>query len=403
MKIVFSQKQKEIKIDLTHTSMNMKRKICFVITSKIHYGRSKLLLQQIKDHNDLDLQIVVGASAILPRYGDVLDALEKDGFSCNAKIVMTLEGGSPVAMAKTAGFGIAEFSTVFDNLRPDVVVVRADRYEVLSAAVAAAYLNIPVAHIEGGDVSGNIDESVRHAITKFAHIHFPTNELSRDRIVRMGEHPDFVFNVGCPGVEIAARNSLEVSNEYINRIGVGADIDLSKPYVVVMQHPVTSEVGDNRKHTEETLKAIDASGLPTIWFWPNIDAGTDEVSKAIRVYREQGKMQNVKFLKYISGESFLALLKGAACLIGNSSAGIKEGSYFGLPVVNIGTRQHGRMRGPNVVDVRYDAAEIEKAIREQVEHGPYPSSDLYYKPGTSQQIAQILASTDVYTQKRFHE
>ena len=157
--------------------MNNKiRKICAIITSNIHYARNKLILREIQKRKNLELQIVVGASAILPAYGDVLKLMEKDGFKLNAKITMTLEGGNPIAMAKTTGIGITEFATTFDNLTPDIVLVRADRYEVLSAAVAAAYLNIPVAHIEGGDVTGTIDESVRHAVTKLSHIHFATNE-----------------------------------------------------------------------------------------------------------------------------------------------------------------------------------------------------------------------------------
>src|SRR3989338_6441718 len=181
-----------------------KRKICFVVTSHIHYTRNKLVLDATRDHPRVELQIVVGGSAILPKYGEVLDLMQKDGFKCSAKITMVFEGGSPIAMAKTTGIGITEFATVFDNLNPDVVIVRGDRYEVLSAAIAASYLNIPVAHIEGGDVTGTIDESVRHAITKLAHIHFATNEVSLGRILRVGERPEYVFNVGSPELEFTA-------------------------------------------------------------------------------------------------------------------------------------------------------------------------------------------------------
>lgn len=380
-----------------------KRKVCFIITSKIHYGRSKYILQKIKDHPNLDLQIIVGASAILPTYGDILSLMEKDGFPYNAKITMTLEGGSAVAMAKTTGIGITEFATAFDNLQPDVVVVRGDRYEVLSAAVAAAYMNIPVAHIEGGDVTGTIDESVRHAITKFAHIHFATSEESRQRIIQMGEHPDYVFHVGSPELEMIENQKFTISNEYINSFGVGAEVDLSKPYLLVMQHPVTSEVSENRNNTEETLKAIDKSNIPAIWFWPNVDAGTDEVSKAIRTFREQDKLQKVRFIKFIPAEQFIALLDGATCLVGNSSSGIKESSFLGTPVVNIGTRQQGRRRGENVIDTPYEEKNILEAIELQVLHGKYPQSHLYYKPGTSKKIVEILSEKKLYTQKRFFE
>ncbi len=378
-----------------------KRKICFIITSMIHYGRSKLILSEIQKNDSLELQIVVGASAILSKYGDVIEELGKEGFPCHSKITMTLEGGTPVAMAKTTGLGIAEFATVFDNLQPDVVLVRGDRYEVLAATIAAAYLNIPVAHIEGGDVTGTIDESVRHAITKLAHIHFTTHEEARRRVLSMGEHTDYVFNVGCPGLEFLAKNNYTVSNDLVNYLGVGDAIDIDKPYLVVMQHPVTSEMGENRGSIEETLNAVYELDIPTIWFWPNVDAGTDEISKGIRIFREKNNPRRMRFIKYLPPEQFVGLLKKSACLVGNSSAGIKEASFLGVPVVNIGTRQSGRMRADNVIDVGYDRDEIKTAVQKQVAHGSYPPSSAYYKDGTSKKIVDILSSIKLYTQKKF--
>jgi len=380
-----------------------KRKICFIITSQIHYARSKLILNELRNRNDIELQIVVGASAVLPNYGEVLDLLEKDGFKCDGKIIMTLEGGNPVAMAKTTGIGVIEFTTVFDNLKPDIVIVRGDRYEVLSSAIAAAYLNITVAHIEGGDVTGTIDESVRHAVTKLAHIHFATSDESKNRIIRMGEDPDYVFNFGCPELEFVARNTYEVSNELINYLGVGDAVDINKPYLVVMQHSVTSEIGQNRKNIEATLNAVYGLEIPTIWFWPNIDAGTDEVSKGIRVFREHRNPKHIRFIKHLPPEEFIGLLKGASCLVGNSSAGIKESSYLGLPAVNIGTRQSGRKRAKNVIDVGYNEDEIREAISKQLEHGRYKSSDIYYRLNTAKNITDILASIKLYTQKSFKD
>lgn len=381
--------------------MKHKRKICFVITSKIHYGRSTLILNALKKRSDVELQIVVAASALSEMSGDVLADLKRDGFSVNDKIVMTIEGGNSVAMAKTAGVGIMEFTTAFDNLQPDIVVVRGDRYEILSAAVSASYLNIPVAHIEGGDVTGTIDESVRHAITKLAHIHFPTNAFSAERIIRMGENPRYVFNAGASDIEFVAKNRFRVSERLVNRLGVGDVIDIDKPFLLVMQHSVTSEIGRNYAHMEETLHAVRELGIPTIWFWPNVDAGSDEVSKAIRTFRELEHPRHMRFHKYLPPEQFIGLLKRASCLVGNSSAGIKECSYLGVPVVNIGTRQQGRMRAENVVDVEYKKAAIKRAIKKQIAHGPYESSDIYYKKGTSKSIAQTLATVKLYSQKHF--
>ena len=380
-----------------------KRKICFIITSGIHYSRSKLILQELKMRKDVELQIVVAASAILSTYSDVLSLMKKDGFHCNAKITMVLEGGSPVAMAKTTGIGITEFATAFENLSPDIVVVRGDRYEVLAPAVAAAYLNIAIAHIEGGDVTGNIDESVRHAITKLSHIHFTTNEDSKKRVIRMGENPKYVFDVGGPEIEFVARNHFKASNKLINYLGVGDMIDINNPFIMVMQHPVTSEQAKNRQHIEETLYGVCDLNLPVIWFWPNVDAGTDETSKGIRIFREKHSPSHMRFIKHIPSEEFVGLLKRSACLVGNSSSGIKECSFLGVPVVNIGSRQNRRLRADNVIDTDYNRNEIKKAVQKQIKHGPYKSSHIYYKKNTSKKISQILASVDLYTQKFFHD
>lgn len=381
---------------------NKKRKICFIITSKNHYARSKLILDEIKKRKDLELQIIIGASALLAKYGNVEPIMKKDGFSHNFKISMAIEGGDSLAMAKTTGVGTTEFATAFHNLEPDVVVVRGDRYEILSAVIAAAYLNIPIAHIEGGDVTGNIDESVRHAVTKLAHIHFATNEQSMNRILRMGENPNYVFNFGCPGLEVAAKSKGKISNESFSRWGVGSVIDMNRPYLIGIQHPVTSEIDKNRENIIKTLQAVHELKIPAIWFWPNIDAGTDETSKGIRTFREHNNPA-IYFIKSMPPEEFITLLKGSLCLIGNSSAGIKECSYLGIPVVNIGSRQDGRMRAKNVIDAGYDKQSIKLAIEHQLRRKRYKSSNIYFQKDTSKKIAQVLAKAKLYTQKRFQD
>ena len=378
------------------------RKVCFVITSHIHYARSKRILRELRHHPEIELQIIVGASAILPNYGDVLRLLEADGFEADEIITMTVEGGNPVAMSKTTGLGIIEFTTAFHNLKPDVVIVRGDRYEVLAAAVAATYLNIPVAHIEGGDVSGSIDESVRHAVTKLSHIHFTTTDQAAERVRRMGEQPDYVFNFGAPELELVTENHFEVTNEFINRIGVGDAVDLNKSFIMVIQHPVTTE-RDNRENIQKTLDAILELEIPTVWFWPNVDAGTDQISNAIRSFREHHNPSHIRFIKFLPAEEFLALLSKSACLVGNSSAGIKESSYFGLPVVNIGSRQSGRARAENVADVDYNKEQIMSAVQRQIAAGRYPSSQLYCKADTAKNIVDTISKVKLYTQKKFND
>lgn len=373
--------------------------------NRIHYARQKHLLDLLNKNSKIELQLVVGGSVLLEKYGErFLSAIQDAGFVVNETLFNVIEGGNHVTMAKTAGLTALEFSNSLHKLNPDIVLIRGDRFEQLAAAMVAAYLNKTIAHIEGGDVTGTIDESVRHAITKLAHIHFVTNEAARRRVIQMGENPRLVFNVGSPDVEFAALVDKELDGRVINQTGMGPKIDLKKPFLVVMQHPVTTEK-TNRRNIETTLKTIDELNIPTVWFWPNSDAGTSDMSKAIRIYREQGKIKNnkIRFVTDILPEHFIALLRSAKVMIGNSSAGIKECSYLGVPVVNIGTRQQNRLRGANVLDVGYAGTEIKKAIQKQLAHGPYPRSDIYYKLNSSKKIVEILSKTKLYSQKRFYD
>lgn len=340
----------------------------------------------------------------MDKYGErFIPTVQKDGFIINDTLFNVVDGGSHIAMAKTAGLTALEFANSLHKLNPDIVLIRGDRFEQLAIAMVAAYLNKTIAHIEGGDVSGTIDESVRHAITKLSHIHFVTNEDSRRRVIQMGENPRRVFNVGSLDVEAASLVNKKLDNRFINSVGTGGKIDINKPFAIVLYHPVTTEK-NNRKHGAIVLKAIDELNIPTIWFWPNNDAGTNDVVKAIRVHREREKLKNdkMRFITNLSPDDFIALLKQSNVLIGNSSAGIKESSYIGTPVVNIGTRQRDRLRGPNVIDVACNYDAIKKAVKEQFSHGKYPRSDIYYKPHSSRKVAEVLQKTPLYCQKTFN-
>ncbi|TSC67335.1 MAG: UDP-N-acetylglucosamine 2-epimerase [Parcubacteria group bacterium Gr01-1014_66] len=372
------------------------------MTSRIHYARQKNLLQLLRDDPQIELQLVVGGSALLERYSErFLPAIQSDGFTVHETLFNVIEGGNHVTMAKTAGLTALEFANTLSRLNPDLVLIRGDRFEQLALTMVAAYLNKTIAHIEGGDVTGTIDESVRHAITKLAHVHFVTNDDARRRVLQMGENPEHVFNVGSLDVEFAASVNTALPSDFVNRGGVGTEVDLGKPYLMVIQHPVTTET-DNRKNIEQTLHAVEDIGMQTVWFWPNSDAGTAEMAKAIRVFREQANPTTpIRFVTDVLPEDFIALLKGAACLVGNSSSGIKESSYLGTPVVNIGTRQHHRLRGQNVVDVGYDRETIAVAIQKQLTHGAYPSSTIYYTGATSNKIAEILIKAPLAIQKEF--
>jgi UDP-hydrolysing UDP-N-acetyl-D-glucosamine 2-epimerase len=375
--------------------MSTKRKIAVVITARPSYSRVKTVLTAIQKNPELELQLVVAASALLDRYGSAVNYIEKDGFTIAAKVFNVLEGENLTAAAKTTGIGILELSTVFDNLMPDIVVTVADRFETMATAIAASYMNIPLAHIQGGEVTGNIDEKVRHAITKLSDYHFVASESAKERVIKLGEDPTMVFNTGCPSIDLASAivNSKSLSfDPYEKYGGVGAKPDLSQGYLVVMQHPVTTEYQDSRKHIEATLEAIYKLEKPTLWFWPNVDAGADGTSTGIRAFREQYRLPNVHFFKNMEGMDFLQLLRHSDCLIGNSSVGIRECAFLGVPVINIGTRQNRRDRGNNVVDVSYDKNEIIVAAQDSIAKGKVKPSDVYGGGEAGQQIADLLAT-----------
>lgn len=382
--------------------MQSRRKICVVITARPSYSRIKTALQAIQAHPALELQLVVAASALLERYGSAVRVVEQDGFAITAKVFNVLEGENLTAAAKTTGLGILELSTVFNQIQPDVVVTIADRYETMATAIAASYMNIPLVHIQGGEVTGNIDEKVRHAITKLADYHFVASEDARQRVIRLGEHPDFVFNTGCPSIDLAAQvvrtPSLDF-NPYTKYGGVGAQPDYQGGYLVVMQHPVTTEYAAARAQIEETLHAVKDQEAAVFWFWPNVDAGADGTSTGIRAFRERHALPNFHFFKNIEPGDFLRLLYHAQVLVGNSSVGIRECAYLGVPVVNIGTRQHRRERGLNVLDVDYDRREIQQGIEYFLQTGRPPSSEIYGRGQAGQQIADLLAAVPLRSHK----
>ena len=373
--------------------MDRIRKICVVITARPSYSRVKTALQAIKDHPALELQLVVAASALLERYGSAVNYIEKDGFEITARVFNVLEGENLTAAAKTTGIGILELSSVFENLRPDIVMTVADRFETMSTAIAASYMNIPLAHIQGGEVTGNIDEKVRHSITKLADYHFVASEGAKERVLKLGEDPEMVFNTGCPSIDLAklvADDPHLDFDPFEKYGGVGSQLDLSDGYYVVMQHPVTTEYEASRNHIEESLKAMTEADKPVLWFWPNVDAGADGTSKGIRAFREKNPDTTFHFFKNMEPFDFLRLLYNSSGLIGNSSVGIRECAYLGVPVVNIGSRQNKRERGNNVKDVQYNANQILRALHEfNNSERPVPSY-VYGGGDAGDQIANLL-------------
>lgn len=381
----------------------MTRKVCIVINSRANYGRSKSILSAIKNQSDLELQLVVGASALLYRYGDVSKIIKNDGYKINAYVHSIIEGETPQTMAKSTGLSIIELSNHFENLKPDIVLTVADRFETIATAISASYMNIVLAHTQGGEKSGSIDESVRHSITKLAHIHFPATQKAKQNIIKMGENPKNVFLTGCPAMDLIPKKKSKINQVFFDKYGgVGPKIDVSKPYIVVLQHPVTTEYGSGFNQINQTLKAIklfEKSDTQIVWLWPNVDAGSDDISKGLRMYREKYNPRNIHFFRNFSPEDYITLIANSKCIVGNSSSGLREGSYLGIPCVNIGNRQVERERGKNVIDVGYDYKSIFNAINLQINQH-YKPSKLYGNGNAGKKIASFLSKVDLNINKK---
>lgn len=379
-----------------------RRKVCVVLVDRANYGRLKPVLQAIQSHERLELQIVAAGTMVLERFDQPVRGVQADGFRVDGEVYIELEGSTPSTMAKSIGIGIIEFASEFQRLRPEVVLIIGDRYEALAATLAAAYMNICIVHIQGGEVSGSIDESARHAMTKFAHYHFPSTQRAAEYIIRMGERPDTILGVGCPGSDIARLSDRRLLSETINGRGSGALIDVDRPFLLVVFHPTTTEFGGERAQCDELLAALKVVEQPTVLLWPNIDAGADHISKAVRVFRDRHKPAWLRTLINLPPEDYLKVLGSTACAVGNSSSFVRDAGYFGTPVVLVGSRQDGRETDDNVRRVRPVAEEIWAAIAQQLAHGRYPASTLYGDGFVAERIAEALAELRPYRQKQLY-
>lgn len=380
-----------------------RKKICVVVNSRANYGRIKSFLVAVKDSVDLELQLIVGASAMLYRFGSVIEIIRQDGFEPVSVVYSIVEGETPSTMAKSTGLGILELATQFENLKPDVVVTVADRFETLATAVAASYMNIPLAHTQGGEFTGSIDESVRHAISKLSHIHFPSTVKAGRILQQMGENPSNIFVTGCPAIDLASEAIKDDNGNLFKKYGgTGVELDWDEPYIVVIQHPVTTEYDHAYRQTVATLNALKCLGLQVAWFWPNVDAGSDAVSKALRGFIAAKPNSKFHFYRNFSPEDYVRLLNKSLAIVGNSSSGIREGAFLGLPCVNIGSRQSARERASNVIDVDHDETMIKDAIKYQLQVGRYKSSTLYGDGSAGVQMAKILSKMSFGVSKKFY-
>ena len=381
------------------------RKICVTISARASYSRVSCLLDEIEKSKKLELFIVLIGSSIIDKYGNIYEELSMKYKNVH-RIHTSLEASDLSSMAKTTGLSIIELSSFYNYHKPEIVITIADRFETISSSIAASYQNIPLAHIQGGEITGNIDEKVRHANTKLSDYHFVSNEKAYQRVLRLGENPQYIFNTGCPSLDLANKIKLNDSNNFNpfeKNAGVGKKFNLiNKGYLVLLQHPDTNSYGDVKKQIITSLQAIEKFGMPAFIFWPNMDLGTDLLSKELRRFREKNNEKNFYYIKNLKPNDFLNLISKSYCLIGNSSCGIRECSFLGVPVVNIGNRQNGRLKGPNVINVKHDSKEILNAIQKCRNLNPQ-KVEIYGDGNSGLKIASILEKIQLISEKKFHE
>lgn len=369
-----------------------KIKISVVITARPSYSRIKSFLLSLKKDHEIELQLIVAGSALLSKYGNATEVIEKDGFDITEKIHFLIEGNQPSLMSKSTGLALIELSTILKKINTDAIVVIADRYETIAVSIAASYQNIPLIHLQGGEISGNIDNKVRNANSSLADFHFVSNQVAKSRLTKRGIDPETIFITGCPSIDIAKKVLINpklprsIFNDYT---GVGPIFDISESFLVVLQHPVTNEYGAARDQIEQTLEAVHQSEINTIWLWPNPDAGTDQISAGIRHFREMNPDNKIHFFKNIEPDDFLNLLLHSKCLVGNSSVGIRECSFLGVPAINIGSRQKLRDHSKNVIHVGYDKNEIYNAIQ-KTNSLKRNSNNLYGNGNAGNEMLEIL-------------
>ncbi len=379
-----------------------KKKIAIVVYSRANYARIKSLLIELNRRNKIDLKVILGASALLDKYGNLEKILKQDKIKITTKSYSIVEGNNPCTMAKSTGLGIIELSQIFSTIKPDIVLTVADRFETIATAIAASYMNIPLAHTQGGEVTGSIDESVRHSITKLAHIHFPASKKSYDRIVKLGENKKNIFLTGCPSLDLIDKKKLTIDSKFVKNFKyVGNNVDFKKNYIVMLYHPVTTMHKLEKENTKILLEVCNKLNKQVIWFWPNVDTGSDLISETIRIFREKNKKSLISFVKNLLPEDFLTLINNSECFVGNSSAGIREGSFLGIPAVSIGNRQKFREHSNNVVFSKINHKDLIFKINKQIKNKKKIKPSKIFGDGkAAKKIVTVLEKINVDIQKR---
>lgn len=372
--------------------MSNKLKICVVTGTRADYGIYVPLLEALRNHDDYELGLLVTGMHLSPTYGYTVNEIMADGYPVIDKVDILLQNSSHGNMSRSVGLGIMGMTAAFERYNPDLVFLLGDRGEMLSAAISASHLNIPVAHLHGGEVSGSIDESVRHAITKFAHLHFPSTELSAERIIKMGERPEFVFPVGALRIDTILNENLpslaEIKEKY--------QLSFTDEYYIMVFHPVTTDSIPLDEQVENLLTALLEEDKSILCILPNSDAGSEEI---INVYNRFSQEEKIVYIKNFQQLDYLTILRHCYAMVGNSSSGILEAASFQKAVINIGSRQKGRERSKNVVDVEPTKAGIKEALH-KIEERDFLEElssikNIYGDGKAAKRILSVLESVDL--------
>jgi len=369
------------------------RKIAVLTGTRAEYGILRPILKRINSHSKLDLYLIVTGMHLSDEFGYTVKEIEKDEFKIYAKLDTLNKEDTGAGMAKYIGNTIVKLAEIFENLKPDMLLLVGDRGEMLAGAMAATCMNILIAHVHGGETSGSIDEGFRHAISKLAHLHFVATAESRQKLILLGEDSSRIFVVGAPGLDDIFENLIppeEIAKKY--------SLDLSKPIILLVQHPVVTEVEEAPNQIRETLEAIVELKFQTIVIYPNADAGGRKMIEVIREF--ENKYPLIKAYKNLPRRDYLSLMNVATVMVGNSSSGIIEAPSFSLPVVNIGTRQKDRLRAGNVIDVSYNKEEIKNVILKAIYDTSFRTKVKNIKNPwgngkASERIVNILANLEI--------
>jgi len=385
---------------------NSKKVIAIFTGNRAEYGLQFPIIKAVSEHPDLDYKLIISGAHLDTNFGQTLDEIKNDGFNIYSEISITMDANSLDSNVQAIGSGVVEIGKVLSKLRPDIMVVYADRFEGLAAVIASTQMNIPTVHIEGGDLTegGALDDSVRHAMTKLSHLHFTTNQQATNRVLAMGEEAWRVHTVGFPAIDMINDGNYAKIEEIKSLLS----LDLKKPIILFTQHSVTTEFNKSKDQIRASLKALEkhaTEGAQVLITYPNNDAGGSQIINEIETLKKQN-LENIHIQISLGRYLYHGLLALAKyeeikiVCVGNSSSGIKETPVFGCPTINIGSRQEGRLRGENVIDVGYEPEAIYKAINDGLNSSSFRdiarnTSNPYYIGDAGKKIAETLATLDI--------